>query len=71
MTLPVSSGATREPVCARCGLAGNLLDLDTGSVCHPAPSQCIALLLGEVERLREQLVTRETVMKGEGLHGRV
>lgn len=31
--------------CARCGLSdGPLLDLDTGSVCHPEPRDCIALL---------------------------
>lgn len=52
----------KDRVCARCGSSGGtLLDIDTGSVCHAEPYQCIhwlrvdnIALRGEME-LRQQL----------------
>lgn len=48
-------------VCDRCRLPGNLLDLDTGSVCHAEPSECI-------RRLRQQLGDLIAVIDRDGGH---
>jgi len=42
--------------CDRCGIDnGTILNLGTGSSCHPAPITCISLLKGEIKRLKELL----------------
>jgi len=41
--------------CARCGLTDStVLDLGTGSTCHPELQHCVKLLQAEVERLKGQ-----------------
>ena len=39
--------------CDRCGLPGQLLDLDLGSVCHAEPGECIAALKEEIRRRQD------------------
>ena len=39
-------------ICQRCGLEG-AIDIDTGSRCHAEPSECIALLRADRERVRD------------------
>jgi len=53
----------RIRTCDRCGLPGKLLDLDTGSICHPEPIQCIQLLRARLREANQTIKQRSNETK--------